>query len=316
MSYEPKTYRDRGGDRFTVDDGGVLRVLGGGLLEIYGTNVAVRQGTVYYVDAENGDDDNDGLSWDNALATIQEAIDKSNATIDWDATPKAYNEIWVAPGVYAENLTPAFYCIIRGMGMRGTDTAAEIHPATGSCFTGTFLGSGLSNLRLEVDEASKPILDLDIANNSRIQSCEFGIGASVAGVAAIDTENATHLVIMDCDFTSGMNQNMAYVGYHRGGDDKYAHNVQYIGNRMWVKTAGIYVAADCTASQMLIQRNFIFVSGTGTGIHDLNGNSMVVDNDIIVEGAGDAINHAGGAGYTLRNHTLVNGTYALETASA
>ena len=163
------------------------------------------------------------------------------------------------------------------------------------------------------------MLDLGICNNSAIIACEFALGANVSGVVAIDTETCTHLVVLDCDFTSGMLQNMAYCAYHRGGADKFAHNVRYIGNRMYALTGGIYVASNCTASQMLVQRNFIHVDGTGKGIDgygggaDTGGQLEAVENDIIIVGAGDAI-HGLAAGKKLRNHTLVNGTYALETA--
>lgn len=273
-------------------------------------------GNIYYVDGDDGDDDYDGLSWSTAVETIQAAIDLSNATIDWSATPKHYNVILVKPGVYAEELTPAYYCVIIGMGVRGTDTAAEIHPATGSCITGTFLGTVLFNLRLEVNEASHPILDIGICNNSRIENCEFALGANVAGVNAIDTDNCTHLVVKNCDFTSGQLQNLAYGAYHRGGADKFAHNVRYINNRIWAATGGIYIADTCVASGALIQRNMIHVDGTGTGVYDAGyGYSLVVDNDIVVDGAGDALNHAGGTGGDLlNNRTMVNGSYALEPA--
>lgn len=274
------------------------------------------QGIEYFVDNVNGLSTNDGLSWDSALNTIQAAITKSNATINWSYTPKDYNIITVKPGVYAENLTPAYYCHIVGQGVRGTDTAVEIHPATGSAMTGTLLGSGFRNLRFEGNSASTPIFDIGICNNSYIVECEFALGANVAGVTAIDTDNCTHLVVMDCDFTSGQLQNMAYCAYHRGGADKFAHAVRYINNRMWAATCGIYIADTCVASGALIQRNFIHIDSTGTGVQDAGyGYSNIVDNDIVVDGAGDAINHAGGTGGdVLNNRTIVNGSYALEPA--
>jgi len=271
--------------------------------------------TTYFVDPQKGDDTaHDGKSWDAPKATIQAAITASNAEIDWSATPKRFNRIYVAPGVYAENLTPPYYCQIVGTGIRGTDTETEIHPTSGSCFTGTFLGTHLFNLRMEVMAQDDEILDLGICNNSRIKSCVFALGANVSGVVGIDTENCTHLWVEDCDFESGQLQDMAYAIYHRGGADKFAHNCRYLRNRMWVQTCGIWIQDTCTASQSLAQKNFIKVAGTGKGIDDNNGNLYCVENDIVVVGAGDAIEHAGGAGFTLRNHTLVNGSYALETA--
>jgi hypothetical protein len=51
----------------------------------------VSAAVVYYVDGENGEDPNDGLSWDTAKATIQAAFD----------TAAPDDEIWVKAGTYA-----------------------------------------------------------------------------------------------------------------------------------------------------------------------------------------------------------------------
>lgn len=272
-------------------------------------------GTVYYVSANDGSDSlYDGLSPDEPKATIQAAITLSNATIDWSATPKKYNFIIVEPGVYAENLTPPYYCAIIGAGVRGTDTAAEIHPTTGSAITGTFLGTVLYNLRLEGDVASTPILNLGVCNNSLIQSCEFSAGANVAGIAAIDTDNCTHLVVRDCDFTSGQLTNLGYAGYHRGGANKFAHNVRWLNNRIWAATAGIWIQNTCTATQALAMGNMIVMDASGKGIDDNNGGMRCVGNFIMTGASGDAIEHAGGAAFTTFNQVNVNGTAAQETA--
>ena len=272
-------------------------------------------GVNYFVDGVAGNDANDGKTWDKAFATVAVAITASNATIDWSYTPKKYNVIWIKPGVYAEALTPAYYCHMVGTGIRGTDTAAEIHHATGSAMTGTLLGSGFFNLRFECNTASTPIFDIGICNNSYIKDCEFALGANVAGVAAIDTENATHTVIQNCDFTSGMTQNLAYAGYHRGGADKYAHNVHWLGNRIWAKTAGIWMQSTCTGSGFLAKDNMIWIDAAGKGI-DINANTpALLVNNFITGGAGaDAIEHAGGATYTTYNHTNIAGSAAEETA--
>jgi len=281
-------------------------------------------GTQYYVSKNDGNTRNAGTNPGKPLSTIQAAIDKANALIDWSATPIKRQIIWVEPGVYAENLTPAYYCDIVGLGIRGTDQMAEIHPTTGDCFAGTFLGTGLHNLRLEVDAQDACMLDLGICNNSIIRACEFALGANVTGVVGIDTENCTHLVVEDCDFESGQLQDMAYAIYHRGGADKFAHNCRYRGNRIFAQTVGIYIASNCTASECVIggpgkDGNFIHVAGTGTGIDgfgggaDTGGQAIAINNHIIIVGAGDAI-HGLAAGKKLMNRTLVNGSYALETA--
>lgn len=275
-------------------------------------------GTVYYVDNVNGNDAFDGLQFDNAKATIQSAITASNATINWSYTPKQYNYIYVKPGVYAENLTPAYYCIIQGLGIRGTDTAAEIHPTTGSCFTGTFLGTVLRNLRMESNVQDTPILNLGVCNNSLIEDCEFALGANVTGVAAIDTDNCTHLVVKNCDFTSGQLQAMAYAAYHRGGSNKFAHNVRYLDNRIWALTAGIWVQSTCTSSGMLVEGNTILMEGgIGIDINDTNTHGCaVIGNKIGGVSGVDAIDHSGGAHLVIDNEVNIAGTTARETAHA
>lgn len=274
-------------------------------------------GVQYFVDNISGNDSNAGTSPDKPLLTIQAAIDLSNATINWSYTPKKYNIIWVAPGVYAENLTPAYYCHIVGTGIRGTDTMAEIHPATGSAMTGTLLGSGFHNLWFEGMIASTPIFNIGICNNSEIKKCVFALGANVAGVAAIDTDNCTHLVVEETDFESGQLQNLAYAIYHRGGADKFAHNCRYRRNNIFAATAGIWIQSTCTATQAIAEENNIMVDGTGIGIDGSNGGGtgslVAIKNRIIVAGAGDAI--AGvSAGNMLHNETNVDGVFAYETA--
>ena len=74
------------------------------------------QGVDYYVDGENGDDDNNGLSWAKAVETIGRAIALNNAT--W--VIRAYNTIWVRPGVYPEfDLPLPLFCHLIGLGVRG-----------------------------------------------------------------------------------------------------------------------------------------------------------------------------------------------------
>ena len=307
-TYIPKVYRDKGGDRQVVGPGGILKL--DGLFTLHGLEIPAGFDEVWYVDGQNGSATNDGKDMDNPLLTTQAAIDLNNATIDWAKTPKRYNAILVAPAVYAENLTPPYYCHIIGMGVRGTDTQAEIHPATGSGFTGTFLGTCLHNIRLEVDEGSKPILDLGICNNSLIEDCTFTIGADVAGVDAIDTENCTHLTVRRCNFESGMaTHGIKHCLYFRGGADKYAHNVRILGNVMHCQTAGVYIASNCVATQCTIAHNFIM--GPTKGIDDNNGASWCIGNWI---SATDAIEHANSATRCIGNHVINDGTGAVEAS--
>lgn len=277
-------------------------------------------GYVYWVDSENGDNNNEGMSPNSAFATIQTAVTASNATVAWSPNSDVFNYIMVLPGNnYAENLTPWYWAYMVGLGMRGTDTSTEIHTATGDCVAGTLLGTGLINLRLEVDAQDACCIDAGICNNSWFEHCQFVLGANVTGVVGIDTENCTHLTVRKCDFQSGQLQEMAYAIYARGGSDKFFHNCRIEENNIFAKTMGIYMDYLCTADRTIIKHNVINVSTTGTGIDgfgggaDTGGGALAVKNYIIIDGAGDAI-HGLAAGKKLHNETNVNGTFAYETA--
>lgn len=260
-------------------------------------------GVSYYVDNVSGDDANNGQSWAKAVKTIQKAIDRSNATIDWAHTPKHFNTIWIKPAnPYAENLSFPFYCHMIGLGIRGTDTMAEIHPATGSAMAGTMLGTHLKNLWLEVDKADTPVLDIGIGNNSLIEDCVLAVGADVTGVVGIDTENCTHLTVRRCDFESGAHDFYRCIAHH-GGADKFAHNVRIIDNIMFAYDTGIWIEDICTASQAVIQHNKIIA--TIIGVDDNNGASYVIENYIV---SADPIDHAGGATHTIGNRVVPTAT--------
>ena len=263
----------------------------------------------YFVDVQSGNDGNIGDNWNNALATIARAITLSNATIDWSATPKRYNAILIAPGVYPEALTTLpYYCHVIGMGIRGTDTAAEIHPVTGSVMAGTGLGLHLQNLRLETNEAL-PILDFGICNNTIIEDCTFTNGAAVAATG-IDTENCTHLTVQRCSFESGQTTGLAYGFYFRGGANKFAHNVRIQYNKVLTETAGIWIENTCTASQCVIGPGN-FIARPVKGIDDNSGQSYVFDNFICA--SSDAIEHANSASHCVGNYVINDATGAVET---
>ena len=58
-------------------------------------NVAKEGWTTYYVDGTNGNDGNNGLTWESAFKTIQAAIDKA----------ESWAKIYIKAGTYAEKLT-------------------------------------------------------------------------------------------------------------------------------------------------------------------------------------------------------------------
>jgi len=274
-------------------------------------NFIAPNGEIFYVDAGIGTT-RDGSSWGNAFLTVQEAITASNALIDWSADPWLVdNWIFIAPGEYAEALTCPYSAHMIGMGVLGTDTAVEIHPAEGACLSGTGLGLHIENIRFEVTDAS-PAIDFGICNNTMIKGCEIVCGVAGTGTHGISTETATHLVVVENTWQYGGGGNgFDYGIYAAGGADKYFHNCRVERNEILGIASGgtgIYIAADCTASEARIIDNVIYVAGAGKGIDDNNGNSLCIGNRIVVGSGGDAIEHAGGNAKLLDNKVNVNGT--------
>jgi len=239
--------------------------------------------------------------------TIQEAITASNATIDWAATPWLVdNYIYIATGEYAEALTPAYSCTIIGMGVLGTDTAAEIHPAAGSALSGTGLGLRLRNLWLEA-ETAVPVINFGICNNTEILGCNIVMGIAGLATMGIYTTNASHLTVKGCHFDSGV-ADLPYGIYALGGADKYFHACRIEDNIIRATTAGIYIAADCTASGTSIRRNTIV--RPVKGIDDNNGNTWCTEN--YISASTDAIEHANSSSKCIGNHVINNVTGAME----
>ena len=266
----------------------------------------------YYVDGRVGDDSNDGLRPDEPFATIGAARTANTARINattWTNPQRAV--IWVAPYVYDESLGGFYYCDVIGLGIRGTDQMAEWHPTEGSCIDGdaTILGARFINLRFEVDEAVECI-DGGIVNSSKFLACTFTNGANVAAWG-ISTTTSTHLTVANCNFESGQLTGLTYGIYNGGGANKFAHNNRYFGNRIFASVAGIYVAANCTNSQMVIgPGNFIGPAACLKGIDDNAGGSYVYGNYI---SAVDAIEHANSATQCVDNRVVNDGTGAKET---
>jgi hypothetical protein len=65
-TYQPKVYREQGGNKLVVAQGGTL--------EIAGTVTGLSAGTDFYVSSVTGSSANDGLSFSAPLATLAQAI--------------------------------------------------------------------------------------------------------------------------------------------------------------------------------------------------------------------------------------------------
>ncbi|HUU32999.1 MAG TPA: right-handed parallel beta-helix repeat-containing protein [Vicinamibacterales bacterium] len=96
-------YSDQGGDRLNVQTHGTLDILG--MLRVRGATLIGGEGYTYYVDPTSGDDTNDGLSPENAFATMQAAIntctdDRGDVIVRLQGTETVSTAITVdCPGV-------------------------------------------------------------------------------------------------------------------------------------------------------------------------------------------------------------------------
>jgi len=243
-----------------------------------GSSLMPYSGRSYYVDKWNGDDGRTGLSWEQAFATVQAAITASNARIDWSYYPKSINTIYIAPGVYAEALTPPYDCRMIGLGIPGTDQCTEIHPAesAGSAITGTALGLHLYNLRFECEDVL-PVLDFGIVGSTIIEDCEIMNGSTYQATHGISTETASHMTVKGCTFGSG-STNLTHGIYCAGGANKYFHHCT-VENNQFHTGIGIYIASNCTGTQSVIRGNVFNV--TTLGIDDDSDDVAIIDNRII-----------------------------------
>lgn len=271
------------------------------------------QGNVYYVDPSHGDasDNNDGTDPREPKATIQSAITASNATIDWAVTPPYYGQNWivVAPGVYAENLTPAYYCKILGLGQAiGGDVCVNIEPTTGSPLAGTGLGLHLVNIRFTCNTAA-PVLDFGVMNSCIVEGCMICDGNPGLATVGIDITGAGGSHILRCNFA--FNTNPLTRGIRSTGN---FFDCSIVGCNIKAVTTGVDLSAGGLFGGSLIAHNYISGGGAvllGTGIDDsVTGDTLCVDNWI---SATDAINHAD-ANMTIANHVLNAGVGAVETA--
>jgi hypothetical protein len=282
-----------------------------------GSQVFGAYGKIYFVDKKNGLDTNSGLSWAEAVKTIAKAIALSNATIDWGGDPWLVdNYIIIAPGEYKENLESVPHsCHMIGLGVHGTDTPVEIHPTSGKAIAvATAVGVHFYNIRFEATGAV-PIIDFGICNNVIFENCQFAPAG--AGVTCyIETDNCSHLQIINCQFMSGLGTPVITNGLHfKGGADKFLFAAQIINNIIsGIKSGGtaINIAAACTATETVIKDNVIIVPGAGKGIDDNNGNTRCIGNRIFVGASGDCIEHAGGNKMLMDNLVNVNGTVKTE----
>ena len=289
----------------------------GGQMGVPGSDTALGlryapQGLDYYVDGSHSDarDTNDGTDPNEPFATIQAAITANNALIDWAAVPPYFgmNTIHIAPGEYAEALTPPYYCRMIGGGQAmGGDVDVIVRPVAGSPMTGTGLGLYLENIRFD-GMVALPVLDFDTFNSCLIFNCMISDGNPGLATVGIDIETAGGSSILGCNFA--FSTNPMTIGIRSTGN---FFDCEVTGNKIKAVTTGIDLSGAGLCGGSMAVHNMIWGGGQvllGTGIDDsVVGDLLCVQNWIT---ATDAISHADAA-MTIDNHVMNAGVGAIET---
>jgi len=259
-------------------------------------NVWALPGKTYYVDASVSASGS-GRSWATAFKTLAEAITQVNSDAGAHAT------IIVAPGTYAESLTPpTVMCSIVGAGWLGKTSMPLIAPASGSCFVGAMSALRLANLRLKVSTASKNVLDLTTVADTMIEDCLFISNNPTTGAVAIDIATSMFdSTIRNCYFTT----------LEGGTAQAFTKGIviaeamrNFIVNNIFTGLAddgtGIEIAGhdDPVFVDNVVAGNIVYVSSDGTCINDGDSKSLVFDN-LLCHTGGTAITSLTGA--TTRN---------------
>lgn len=244
-----------------------------------GAGLLLERSVEYYVDGRDGSDNNNGLSIDNAFATIAAAVTAMNARIDWAESPWARADIcYVAPGKYVENLTSLPYgCTLIGLGdafdING-ERGVTIKPASGSAVDCTsVINSRIENICFAAPDTSV-IFQADNFNRNILEHCVFaGLpGASPTTTKGFEVvKDMTGSKLLDCHFIQIRN------GIYLVADN--AAQKQITGNLLedifitGGDQTGIFFHINCVPSNTIINRCNIGGGGTtlALGLDDNTG---------------------------------------------
>jgi len=276
----------------------------------------------YYVSNINGNDGNNGLSWERPFATIQAGLDRARyvaGTAVVDNIVDHHSFVFVAPGVYNEELLWEGYNIhlIGCGGLPGAAYGPVINQdGAGGVATSTFSFSGsgneIANFHINMATAFAAVL-CTAGNNNWIHD----------NVIRMDGTNATNGIhMMDCMDTVIENNVIdlptVYGIYIDGGAGQDFSGSTIRGNHIHGETAGvigIQVDADvATCVNSVITDNHIDVVGGGAGargIVNAFAGPLLVTRNMIVVGAGATLATHAGTGM-LHNCGSINGVVTVE----
>ena len=264
----------------------------GNLLQLKDLDLPVKRDSAkfYYVDGKDGNDGNSGEYADEAFKTIVQAITTVNARINWSASPWATGDIiFIAPGVYAENIISLPHgasMIGLGHDTRDAQLGVKIKPATGAPLdVNSVINSYFENIGFESADASRAF-DATICNNNVFKNCRFsGAAESQTCVAAFYTSDAVANRWINCDFTcAAVGFDVVYVD----GGDSFSHNELVDCRIHQCTTAGIRLSTNLVGPSSIAKNCSLFGGGAtmaigvddNSGILELDGLSITATDPV------------------------------------
>ena len=325
-----------------VDFRGTVRGAGDGIIRPYGA-------LDFYVDGTDGRDTRSGKSWNGAFKTIQKAI-----TAQIAQTNAKGDNIWVAPGTYAESLTGNLTRVqIVGAGRTGIRPLVKIHPTTSYAYTGEMTDSGFENLEFATPDTSSttfPAICITgttyvmvrsyingcffygAVNNDSVETTGICIGTFAAGNTTYEYMDSSEITNNVFGSVGGKKKELSYAieiaaptTSASGQAYKGTANCLFAGNRIFVKTSGIIFNTPIQGnSGTVVTRNIIGgqQSTHGLGAYGVHFNAtagadqlcMVVGNWINSNLA--AVYNGSTAGNVLDNMVSAQGIEARQEAIA
>ena len=276
-----------------------------------------KAGKIYYVDEENGNNNNDGLTPSTAKATILGAT----ALCRDDYSDDAEYHVFIFPGSYDETEDLRLYghgIHLHGMGIPGSDSGVNITDTNVTYAPILLAGANctIENIYFIQTSASNSTygaIYAIAADNCMIRNCTFK-NSSGTGTNAILIDDMRKSTITGCTFgdagTSFTNNIHAETGA-----DKYLINSRIEDNQIYSDNAaakGIYIHADCLCYGTVITRNYINLgkaTGASVGIDNDNTNVCLIADNFVVMASGDTpIESASSPTGIVGNHTLAGTT--------
>jgi len=271
--YTTKVYRDTGGDRMVVADGG--RVLFQTGAEIVFPNP---YGAVdYYVD-EQAALAGDGLSWATAMSTLAAAITASNVSIALAANTARRNRIFVSGRSLTEDLTilPT-QCDIIGMGFDAFGYDAPLIIGNHAIAAAT-LGCRFINCIFQDSDGTADLFVIPaLSHGIAFLGCKFIAKAAGSAGKALEITSCNNVRIEDCDFTvaAGALANIYALAISIEGTTT-GQNLRILRNHITATLGISIVEATLATYGSLIADNVLYTAGIA--IDDNSADCQVVNN--------------------------------------